>query len=393
MRVMTLKIAVTGSRGFLGWHMLAYLASLPDTATTAIDRTVFDNSTQLAAALHDTDIIFHFAAVNRGSDEEVATVNPALAQALARALDDAPAITGIAKPVLPVIVHSSSIQAGNGSTYGQSKKAASEILHTFCEKKGFPFIDLILPHIFGEHGRPDYNSVVSTFCHRLANGQKLSVENDGEIEPVHAQRVCEEVLRLARTARSTTKCASHRIAGTVMRVSTMAQRLEMLASQYGDHVIPDLRDPVDLDLFNTYRSYLYPQHFPQYVERHTDERGWLAETVRGINGGQTFVSETNPGHTRGNHFHRHKFERFFVVAGKAEISIRRIGYSGVETFVVSGDKPCYIDMPTLHTHSITNVGSGPLLTQFWANEIFDPRNPDTYFEPVSPRTIEIGQPL
>jgi UDP-2-acetamido-2,6-beta-L-arabino-hexul-4-ose reductase len=135
-------------------------------------------------------------------------------------------------------------------------------------------------------------------------------------------------------------------------------------------------------LFNTYRSYLFPQEYPVGLDLKCDPRGELFEAVRGHSGGQTFMSFTRPGITRGNHYHRRKVERFLVVKGAARIRIRPM-FRGVATeFLVSGATPVYIDMPTLHTHNITNVGDDDLLTLFWTNEIFDPSDPDTFAEQV-----------
>ena len=115
---------------------------------------------------------------------------------------------------------------------------------------------------------------------------------------------------------------------------------------------------------------------------HSDDRGWLFEAIRSDGQGQTFLSTTKPGITRGNHFHLHKVERFLVVEGKAKIRLRKIGSDDVYTFEVNGENPQAIDIPTLHTHNISNVGDGPLLTLFWSAELFDPENPDTYYVEV-----------
>jgi UDP-2-acetamido-2,6-beta-L-arabino-hexul-4-ose reductase len=167
-----------------------------------------------------------------------------------------------------------------------------------------------------------------------------------------------------------------------MRVSEMLARVRDLAAAYAEGVVADLRDPLDLQLFNTYRSYLFPRHYPVPIERHRDPRGSLFEAVRTRHGGQCFLSTTRPGITRGNHYHLRKIERFLVVRGEARIRVRRLFASDVTEFSVRGDEPAYVDMPTLHTHDITNVGDADLLTLFWAHEIFDPAAPDTIPEPV-----------
>jgi UDP-2-acetamido-2,6-beta-L-arabino-hexul-4-ose reductase len=234
--------------------------------------------------------------------------------------------------------------------------------------------------VFGEGGRPFYNSAVHSFCHQLANDEPLEVNATGQLELLHARDVVlaiEDVIARRATG-------SERLHGTCMSVATAAGKLTDLHRQYSNLIVPDLRERIDLQLFNTLRSFLYPAYYPRSLTLHTDERGSLFEGVKNYNGGQAFLSTTHPGITRGNHFHFEKVERFLVVSGQAVIRIRPLGSDRVDEFHVSGDAPAFVDMPTLHTHSITNTGETELLTMFWSNEIFDPSRPDTYFELVQP---------
>lgn len=373
-----IKVAVTGARGMIGWHMTAYLATLPSIECVGIDRQKFGNTRKLTELLSDAGIVFHFAGINRGPEAEVRNANPQIARDLIAALDgeeqrDCRKLT---------LVHASSIKSGDGSAYGTSKQEASEILGEWCSRSGARFIDVVLPHVFGEKGKPDYNSVVSTFCYRLANGIEPEVENNGKIEAIHAQSVCEYLLEAAFEEFGAHDSREFRLSGTPISVVELLERLRRISSRYSALIFPDLDDPMDRDLFNTYRSYLFPQHYPIHLTRHTDDRGWLNEAVKAESGGQVFVSQTRPGIVRGNHFHRRKVERFFVVSGQARIALRRIGGSTVHRFDVTGDKPCVIDIPTLYAHSIENTGNDALLTMFWADEIFDPKNPDTTAETV-----------
>ncbi len=154
--------------------------------------------------------------------------------------------------------------------------------------------------------------------------------------------------------------------------------------------IPPIPDRHAVRLFNTYRSHCFPDHFPIRPTRHGDPRGELVEVVRAHGGGgQSFCSTTRPGHARGEHFHLAKVERFAVLRGTAEISLRRVGYREVVRFPVSGGEPVVVDMPTMWAHKITNTGPDELLTLFWANEIFDPARPDTYPEPVEITTGDV----
>jgi UDP-2-acetamido-2,6-beta-L-arabino-hexul-4-ose reductase len=147
--------------------------------------------------------------------------------------------------------------------------------------------------------------------------------------------------------------------------------------------VPPLSDPFVRDLFNTYRSYLFPAAFPMSATVHADPRGRLFETVRSHGGtGQSFVSTTVPGATRGDHYHLSKVERFFVVSGEAEIALRRLLHDDVVRFRLSGDRPAFVDMPTMWVHNITNVGDSDLVTMFWADQLLDPEHPDQFPELV-----------
>ena len=226
--------------------------------------------------------------------------------------------------------------------------------------------------------RPFYNSVVSTFCYQLATGDEPIIEVDGQLELLHAQDVAELVLSAIRAGTS----GELKPDGVPIRVSRLLARLRGLSDKYLAGVIPEFNEPLDLRLFNTFRSYLFPGHYPVFLRLFSDDRGASFEAVKTEHGGQAFLSTTRPGVTRGNHFHFNKVERFLVVKGEAEIRLRRRFHDTVTTFHVSGETPCFIDIPTLHTYNIGNVGKDELLTFFWSHEICDSEYPDTYPEPV-----------
>ena len=154
-------------------------------------------------------------------------------------------------------------------------------------------------------------------------------------------------------------------------------------SYIGGNTIPSLQTPFELQLFNTFRSYLdIDQINPVTIVQHTDDRGFFSELIRTEIGGQFSYSTTLPGITRGNHFHTRKIERFMVIGGKAKISMRKISSSKVYDYILDGEKPSYVDMPIWFTHNITNIGNTPLITAFWINEAYNPQDADTYFENV-----------
>lgn len=366
-----MRIGITGAYGQFGWHLRSRLIPEKEIETVLASRETFSDPDKLCEFVQGLDAIIHLAGINRANDEqEISKGNPKLAASLVAALE--------ATGAEPHVVYASTIHIDKDNVYGASKRQASERLLSWAEKSGAQYTDFVFPHLFGEYGRPNYNSAVSTFCHQVATGKEPTVHGDGEVELLHFNAASNMVLEAVQEGLT----GQVRPRGTEIKVKDLAARILTLDHSYRNLVVPDLRDDLDLKLFNVYRGYLYPDFYPVELKLHSDDRGSLTEMVKSNNGGQTFFSTTKPGVTRGNHFHYHKVERFLVVKGKARISLRKVLTDQILDFDVSGDVPQFIDMPTLHTHSITNTGDEELVTLFWAHEIFDPEHPDTIFEPV-----------
>jgi UDP-2-acetamido-2,6-beta-L-arabino-hexul-4-ose reductase len=315
--------------------------------------------------------VLHLAGVNRADDEALSVGNLLAARQLTETLDRVDA--------RPAIVYANSIQSGDQSPFGEGKGAAAAHLLAWGEGAGAPVADVRLPNLFGEHGRPHYNSVVATFCYELANNGQPVIVDDRLVPLMHAQDAVDLMLELA----------DRRAEGVFMpegaptTVSALLDKLGGFRDLYSTGDIPDIASPMDRALFNTYRSYCFPNHYPIHPQLRSDNRGNLFECVRSSGGHtQVFYSSTRPGITRGIHFHLRKFERFLVLDGTAEIALRRLFDHTIVRFSVSGEQPAIVDMPTMWTHSITNTGSKDLMTLFWADEIFDREHPDTYPEPV-----------
>ena len=367
-----MKIVVTGSGGLLGRHIHLYFRAREAyrEGLIPLNRQAFNDDDVLRRALRDADVVIHCAGINRDSDDVVEQGNRQLAERLVAFMGEVGA--------RPHLFFANSTQRERDNAYGRGKSAAHRAFLGCAEGAGSRYTELVLPHLFGEGGRPYYNSGVLTFCHQLAEGEKLDINGNGELELVHAQ----DVAAVIRDALERGHAGELRVPGRRVSVAAAAGKLIDMHRSYSRDVIPDLRDPLDLQLFNTLRSFMYPAFYPKALTLHQDDRGALFEAVKSDHGGQAFLSTTRPGVTRGNHYHFHKVERFLVVKGEAVIRVRRLLDDQVEEFHVSGMEPAYVDMPTLHTHSITNTGEGELLTMFWSHEIFDPEHPDTYFEPV-----------
>ena len=366
-----MRVAVTGAAGFLGWHVRCALKARGGHEVRTVDRAEWADPFRLDAALAGAEAVLHLAGANRGDDEAVRTDNEQLALELTAALDRAGA--------RPAVIYADSIQAGNGTPFGIGKVAAAGHLTQWGTRVGAPVADVRLPNLFGEHGRPRYNSVVATFCAALAAGDDPVVEQDRELPLLHVQDAVDVLLDLAAAPRT----GVVEPAGTPVTVSALRDLLTGFRATYATGEIPDLAAPLHRALFNTYRSFTFPAHFPIRPAPHADDRGVLFECLRAGGGpAQVFCSTTRPGHTRGEHFHLRKVERFLVLSGTAEIALRRLFDDEIVRFEVSGSAPAIVDMPTMWAHSITNTGRDELTTLFWADELLDPDRPDTYPEAV-----------
>jgi UDP-2-acetamido-2,6-beta-L-arabino-hexul-4-ose reductase len=373
---MTMKIAITGSAGLLGWHTAArlhaancaakYRGQEPPFQLSLINHPCFDDASSLANAIDGVDAVIHFAGINRGTEQEIATGNQAIANKLAavcRALEHA-----------PHIIYANSIHSNTSSPYGTSKREAGEILAGATDR----YSDLVLPHIFGECARPNYNNVTATLIDSVISGRSVELNPNGQVELLHAGDAADIAISAALGARY----GRIEPQGRPMGVVELFDRLTALHDSYQRDIFPDLSDCFDLALFNSYRTAAFPKAYPKAMKPNRDNRGTLFETSKAITGSQTFISTTIPGQLRGDHFHINLVERFLVVKGKATIRIRKVLSDEIFSFSVDGANPVAIDMPPLHTHHIENTSNDEVVTFFWSHRLFDPNNPDTYADPV-----------
>ncbi|HWK76520.1 capsular biosynthesis protein [Microbacterium sp.] len=358
------RVVLTGADGFLGWHTRVALRAQSAHAGGIRVGAAFDLGSATRSIDGSTRAI-HIAGVNRADDRDVHDGNILFARQFAQALR-------AAETPPPVVVFANSTQAGNGSVYGESKRRAGEIVAEAASAVGVEYVDVELPNLFGEHGRPFYNAVTSTFCHLLAKREQPKVDNDKTLTLLHAQNAAD--LLLGETPAS---------AAVTESVSGLLNRLSNIAKTYERGEIPDVSSQFERDLFNTYRSYVFDRTTPIQLTRHADSRGSFFEIIRSHGGpGQSSFSTTASGISRGDHFHRRKIERFTVLSGTATISLRKLFTDRVHDFVVTGDQPAAVDMPTGWSHKIKNTGTETLYTSFWTDDLFDPNNPDTISEVV-----------
>jgi len=361
-----MKVVLTGANGFLGWHTRLRLHALGMHDVAAVTRETWGG---LASAITDADAIIHIAGVNRADDETLVSANRELAHNVAAAVRVSDRSVRM--------VYANSIQDGNGTPYGQGKAAAREVLAAVSADVGGHFVDVRLPNIFGEHGRPHYNSFVATFVEAVHTGETPQV-SDRQVGLLHVQGAAQ-----ALVDGLTTRVNRVDPPVTEVGVQEVLDLLRQFKDSYDSGEFPDLSTPFRIDLFNTYRAALFPSHYPIRLVPHSDSRGTFVETVRSRGGeSQTSFSTTAPGITRGEHYHLSKIERFAVISGTARISLRKLFTEEVVDFDVTGAEPAAVDMPVGWVHNITNTGDDVLLTQFWSHELFRPEAPDTFPAPV-----------
>ena len=366
----TSRIGVTGAHGFVGGHLVNHLRHVRGLEVATYDVPDFADAETLVAFANSVDVVVHLAAVNRDEDEQrLHDTNVRLVERLVAACTQA--------TTPPAIVFSSSTHIDRDTLYAQSKRRGMELLEAYAKTAGSRVVNLVIPNVFGPFAQPKYNSVVATFCHRIARGEAVEIHQDAPLDLIYVNELVEVITEAALGSASgrLDVAARHHI-----NVAALAQTLSVMHAGFSESgTVPDLADATTRALFNTYYCYWYEAHGQRVFQRHTDDRGSFIEVARTLGRGQFSYSTTVPGVTRGNHFHTRKAERFAVIAGRARISVRRVGRADVRHFDVDGDTPGYVDMPVWHTHNITNTGDETLVCLFWISEPYDPSDADTYF--------------
>ena len=379
-----LKVGITGQVGFVGSHLFNALGLFPEKyERVSFEDAFFQEDEKLKEFVSTCDTIVHLAAMNRHNDPEmIYQTNIRLVKQLIKACE--------ATHSTPHILFSSSIQEERDNLYGKSKKEGRELLEQWALKNNAQFTGFVIPNVFGPFGHPYYNSVVATFCHQLTHNETPRIEVDGEIKLIYVGELVHyfiEKIRLHSVTRGNTVKHSETVFiphTSQIKVSTLIKKLTEYKEDYFENgMIPNLDDPFEQNLFNTFFCYIdHSTFFPFHLKLHTDNRGSFVETVKLNSGGQVSFSTTVPGITRGNHFHTRKAERFVVIKGKARIELRRIGTDEVLSFDLDGTHPSFVDMPIWYTHNITNIGEEDLFTIFWINEHYNAEYPDTFIQKV-----------
>ena len=367
-------IGITGMAGFVGSHLRDRLAREKDIELMPYNDSFYDNRDAFIEFAKKTDVIVHLAGVNRDEPGVVYQKNIELMEKLLACADAARST--------PYIIFSSSTQIDRDNEYGRGKKRAMELLEQWSNNKNAPAVSMVVPNVFGDGGRPFYNSVIATFCYQLTHGQEPTIIQDGQMTMIYINDLVEEIYRLIENPPS-----GYRVEHIAPRAGVKVSEALALLNRYkdayyGSGMVPAIGSDFERDLYNTFITYMDAVDWERHLKLNTDERGSFVEVFKLENGGQVSFSTTRSGITRGNHYHIRKNEKFCVVSGHARIKLRRIGTDKVIEYLISGDKPSWVEMPIYYTHNITNVGNTELVTLLWINEHFNPDDPDTFFEEV-----------
>ncbi len=371
-------ILITGAGGFVGKNLVATLRTAGYTDLMLFEKD--DTPETLADYCRRAAFVVHLAGINRPTDpSEFYTGNAGLTDTLLADLEAA----GNTAPVLVT----SSTQAELDNDYGKSKRQAEEAIFAHRRRTGAAVYVFRMPGVFGKWCRPNYNSVVATFCHNVAHGLPIQVRDSAFSLPlVYIDDVVACILAafdgdVMMDRSATPICHMHPIHEVTL--GRLAELIQGFAAGRTSLAVPDLAPgSFEKKLYSTYLSYLPSDQFSYPLEMHTDNRGSFTEFLRSPERGQVSINISHPGIVKGNHWHHTKNEKFLVVKGEGVIRFRNIFSREVIEYHVSGDKLEVVDIPCGYTHNIENVGTEDMVTVMWANEAFDPDHPDTFFEPV-----------
>ena len=395
---------VTGAKGFVGKNLCAQLRNIQEGKARyygdvkieeVYEYDIESREEELETYCKNADFVFNLAGVNRPKDpKEFMEGNFGFATEL---LDKLKEYNNICPVMLSSSIQATLVGRYAEGDYGKSKKAGEDLFFRYSEETGAKVLVYRFPNLFGKWCRPNYNSAVATFCHNMANGLPIQVNNrTTELELLYIDDLVDEMISALKGEEH--HCEFEGIE-TVMKeggrycavpttykatLGEIVKLLEEFRSQPETLMIPEIPDnSFAKKLYSTYLSYLPKDKIKYSLRMNEDARGSFTELLRSRNNGQVSVNISKPGITKGQHWHNSKWEFFIVVSGRALIQQRRIDSDEVLNFEVSGERIEAVHMLPGYTHNIINLSEEKdLVTVMWANETFDPDRADTYYEPV-----------
>jgi UDP-2-acetamido-2,6-beta-L-arabino-hexul-4-ose reductase len=362
-----MNVLVTGANGFIGKNLVVRLNEL-GIYTETYTR---ENSAQnLPDLLKKTDFIVHLAGENRPEDKDnFELVNSGLTSLICKEIR-------LIEKDIPIIL-ASSTQAEHDNLYGKSKFSAETAIKNLTNNTVNSAYIYRLPGVFGKWCKPNYNSVVATFCHNISHDLPIQVNNPSfELSLVYIDDVVEEFIKVIQGDRSGGKVLSVQPEYKI-KLGELANQIKIFRESRESLITERVGSGLVSKLYSTYLSYISPKQFSYLIPSYGDERGMFAEMLKTKDSGQFSFFTAKPGVIRGGHYHHSKTEKFLVVQGEAKFSFRHIISNESYEITTSSNELKIIETVPGWSHDITNIGVGDMLVMLWANEIFDPDNPDT----------------
>lgn len=369
-----MNILVTGASGFVGKNLVSELKNQGFTDILTFDVDTPKNF--LSEYCKKADFVFHLAGVNRPKDEiEFMEGNFGFTSELLMNLKDY-------DNNCPIMI-SSSVQATLDNSYGKSKKAGEDLLKYYHDETGAPVYIYRFTNLYGKWSRPNYNTVVATFCYNIARNEEVTINDPNTIlELCYIDDVIKELIHClnGKPYMENSYCSVRET--DKISIGELKDLILSFKNSRIDLTLPNLSRRIEKNLYSTYLSFLPENNFSYFLKMNNDDRGSFTEFLRTKDRGQVSINISKPGITKGNHWHHTKNEKFLVVSGKGVIRFRKIGSEEIIEYFVSSEKLEVVDIPVGYTHNIENLGDTYMVTVMWVNESFDPENPDTYYMEV-----------
>ena len=366
-----MKVLITGSNGFIGKNLKSHLQEIEN--ITILEYDINDKFEKIEKNIDNIDFIFHLAGINRPqTKEEFYLGNTDLTKKI---------VDLIKSKNIPLVI-TSSIQATLDNDYGKSKKIAEDYIKENLNN----YYIYRLHNVFGKWCRPNYNSVVATFCYNIANDLDITINDESTcLDLIYIDDICYEFKNLLKGKIPNEIIDGYCYINPRYNVSLgyIAKKLYEFKESMNSIYVPNTGDEFVKKLYSTYISYLPLEKTYTSAKKNVDERGSFTELVRTNECGQFSISFSKPGIVRGNHYHHTKLERFIVIKGKAKIGFTSVVDGNSYEFIVDDNDIKIVTIPVGYTHNIENIGDSEMILAIWCNELFDQNHPDTYFKEVN----------
>lgn len=369
-----MKILITGSKGFIGKNLISHLQEEENVEIITYD--INDEFSKIENNIDDIDFVFHLAGVNRPqSIEEFYKGNSDLTKKI---------VDLIKNKNIPLLI-TSSIQAERDNDYGKSKKIAEDYIIDNLNN----YYIFRLHNVFGKWCKPNYNSVIATFCHNISYDLDITINDPStELTLIYIDDIIEEFIKIMKGNNPEERIGNYCYINPKYNVTLeyIVSKLYEFKESMNSIYVPNTGNDFIKKLYSTYISYVDVNNMAMTAIKNEDERGAFVELMRTCECGQFSVSFSKPGIVRGNHYHHTKLERFIVIKGKAKISFSSvIDENDCYSFIVDDKEIKVITIPVGYTHNIENIGDSEMILAIWCNELFDKDKPDTYFKKVKER--------